>query len=63
MSAGRAGLLGADEAAARLRDEARLMRERGAEARSRLQSYHVSTSSLPALWQALLLYLHSSPGL
>jgi len=43
--AGRAGLLGADEAAARLRQEARLMRERAAEARSRLQSTHVSTCS------------------
>ena len=41
--AGRAGLLGADEAAARVRQEARLMRERAAEARSRLQSTHVST--------------------
>ena len=41
--AGRAGLLGADEAAARVREEARLMRERAAEARSRLQSTHVST--------------------
>ena len=43
MLAGRAGLLGADEAAARVREEARLMRERAAEARSRLQSTHVST--------------------
>ena len=43
MPAGRAGLSGADEAAARVREEARLMRERAAEARSRLQSTHVST--------------------
>lgn len=43
MLAGRAGVLSADEAAARVREEARLMRERAAEARSRLQSTHVST--------------------
>lgn len=39
---GRAGLEGADEIVARLREEANLMRERAAEARSRLQSTHVS---------------------
>ena len=42
---GRAGLLGADEAIARLREEARLLRERAAEARSRLQSTHVSNDN------------------
>lgn len=42
MTAGRAGLLGADEEAARLRQESRLLLERAAEARSRLQSTHVS---------------------
>ena len=40
--AGKAGLQGADEAAARLRENARTMHERAAEARTRLQSIHVS---------------------
>ena len=50
INAGRAGLLGADEAIARLREEAQLTRERAAEARSRLQSTHVSYQlRLPAV--------------
>lgn len=40
--AGRAGLEGADDIVARLKEEARLMHERAAEARSRLQTTHVS---------------------
>ena len=39
---GRAGLEGADETVARLREEASRMRERAAEARSSLQTTHVS---------------------
>ena len=40
--AGKAGLEGADQAAARLRENARTMHERAAEAKTRLQSIHVS---------------------
>ena len=46
---GRAGLEGADEIVARLRQEASLMRERGAEARSRLQATHVSSCSMQSM--------------
>ena len=42
IGTGRAGLEGADDIVARLRQEASLLRERAAEARSRLQSTHVS---------------------
>ena len=66
-NAGRAGLLGADEAIARLREEARLLRERAAEARSRLQSTHVSNLNNRAAALLLILSciamlcLHHSP--
>lgn len=43
LCTGRAGLEGADDIVARLREEARIMHGRAAEARSRLQTTHVST--------------------
>lgn len=41
LGAGKAGLESADEAAARLRENARAMHERAAEAKTGLQSIHV----------------------
>ena len=52
--AGKAGLEGADEAAARLCENARIMHERAAEARTRLQSIHVRVTSSYFQWQLQL---------